>query len=131
MSKTAINADHDQRSAHLKSFRVQCLTNQTSDNPGSYRFFTYLFTHFQAIVSVFKIALLQILSNLNHTYKTPVNLYVANFKQPFPNNCTILMLHIIPNRKLHTFNFHMEYNEAVCTVGQLNSTEIGFGRSTN
>ena len=30
------------------------------------------------------------------------NLYIADFKQPFPNNCTILMLHIIPNRKLHT-----------------------------
>ena len=67
--------------------------------------------------------------NLNHTNKTPVNLYVADFKQPFPNNCTILMLHIIPNRKLHTITFQMEYNVAVCAVGPLNSTKIGFGRS--
>ena len=62
--------------------------------------------------------------------QTPVNLYVADFKQPIPNNCTILMLHIIPYRKLHTISFQLAYNLAVCTVGKLNSTKIGFGPST-
>ena len=62
--------------------------------------------------------------------ETPVNLYGADFKEPFPNNFTILMLHIIPNRKLHTINFQMAYNVAVCTVDPLNSTKIGFGHST-
>ena len=62
--------------------------------------------------------------------KIPVNLYVADFKQPFPNNCTILMLQIVPNRKLHTISFHMAYNVALCMVSPLISTKIGFGRST-
>ena len=72
-------------SAHLKNFDVHCLNNQASDHPGSYVFFVHLFTLFQAIVSVFKVALLQILLNLSHTNKTPVNIYAADFKQP-PNN---------------------------------------------
>ena len=57
--------------------------------------------------------------------QNPVNLHAADFKQPFPNNCTISMLHIIPNRKLHTISFQMASNVAVCTVGALNSTKIG------
>ena len=69
--------------------------------------------------------------NLNHTYNTPVNLYVVDFKQPFPNNCTIVMLHIIPNRKLNTISFQMAYDVAVFTVGPLNSTKFGFVRFTN
>ena len=40
------------------------------------------------------------------------------------------MLHIIPNRKLHTVTFQMAYNVAVCTVGPVSSSKIGFGRST-
>ena len=35
----------------------------------------------------------------------------------------------MPNRKLHTIVFHMVDNVVVCTVGPLNSTKIGFGRS--
>ena len=62
--------------------------------------------------------------------ETPVNLYGVDFKEPFPNNCTILMLYIIPNRKLHTICFQMAYNVVVCTVGKFNLTKIGFGRST-
>ena len=41
----------------------------------------------------------------------PVNLCVADFKQPLPNNYAILMLDIIPNRKLHTVSFQMGYND--------------------
>ena len=52
--------------------------------------------------------------------KTLFNLYVADFKKPFPKSCTILMLHIIPNSKLHTISFQMAYNMAVYTVGPLN-----------
>ena len=38
-----------------------------------------------------------------HKLNPSVNVYVlANFKQPLPNNCTISMLHIIPNRGPHT-----------------------------
>ena len=44
-------------------------------------------------------------------------------------NGTILRLHIIPNRTLHTISFQLEYNVAVCTVDPLNSTKIGFGCS--
>ena len=110
---------------HVKNDHVS-----TSEKLCSVMFFAHLFAPFQAIVPVFKIALFQIWPNLNHTNKTPVNLYVAKLKQPFPNNCTGLMLHIIPNRKLHTNSFQMEYNMAVCTVGPLNSTKIGFCRST-
>ena len=40
------------------------------------------------------------------------------------------MLHIIPNRKLHTISFQMAYNLGVCKVGQLKSTKISFGYST-
>ena len=40
------------------------------------------------------------------------------------------MLHIIPNRKLHTISVKMAHNVAVYTVGPLNSADIGFGRST-
>ena len=47
-------------SAHLKNFEVHYLNYQASDHPGSYIFFDHLDTLFQAIVSVFKIALLQI-----------------------------------------------------------------------
>ena len=88
-------------SAHLKDFEEQYLNNQASEHPCSWMFSAHHFTLFQAIVSGFKIALLQIWPNLNHTNKTPWNPYVADFKQHFPNNCTILMLHIIPDRKLH------------------------------
>ena len=64
--------------------------------------------------------------------QTPMNLFVADLKQPFPNNCTILMLHIILNRKLRTItSFQMAYNMAVCTVVTLNSTKIGFSHSTS
>ena len=59
--------------------------------------------------------------------QTSVNLYVADFKQPLPNNCTILTLHIIPNRKVHIVSFQTAYNMASCTVDTLNSTKIGFG----
>ena len=110
-------------SVHLK--KLQNLSNQASDHPDSYVFFAHIFTLFQAIVSVFKIALLQTWPNLNHTNKTPVNLYVADFKQPSPNNCTILKLHIRSSRKLHTISFQMVHNVVVCTVSQLNSTKIG------
>ena len=36
-------------------------------------------------------------------------------------NCTILTLHIISNRNLHSISFQMKYNVAVCTLGTLNS----------
>ena len=36
-------------------------------------------------------------------------------------NGTILTLHIIQNRKLHTISFQMTYDVAVSTVGTLNS----------
>ena len=62
--------------------------------------------------------------------QNPANLCVAEFKQPFPNNCTILMFHIIPNRKLRTISFQMGYNVALCVVGPLNSIKDGFGCST-
>ena len=91
-------------SAHLKNFVVQYLNNQGSDHPGSYLFYTN---------------------------KTPVIVNVADFKQLLPNNGTILMLHIIPNCKLHTISFQMAFYVAVCMVGPLNSTKIDFGRSTN
>ena len=38
------------------------------------------------------------------------SLYIANFRQPFPYNCAILMLCVIPNRKLHTISFQMAKN---------------------
>ena len=82
------------------------------------------------MVPVIKIASFQVWPNLNHTNKTLVNLYVADFKQPFQNNCTILMLHFILNRYLHTISFQMVYKLAMCTVHPLNATKIGFGRST-
>ena len=64
--------------------------------------------------------------------QTPINLSVVNLKQPFPNNCTILMLHIILNRKLRTITgFQMVYNMAMCTMVTLNSTKIGFSHSTS
>ena len=110
MSKTVINADE------VTSLKCKCLNYQASD-PGSCVFFAHLFTIFQVIVSVFKVALLQISPNLNHTNKTPVNIYVAVFKQPFQNNCIILMLHIIPNRKLHTISFQAAY-KLVSVYGQ-------------
>ena len=47
-------------SAYLRNVEVQYPNNQASDNRGSYMFYAHLFTFFQAIVSVFKIALLQI-----------------------------------------------------------------------
>ena len=53
MSKTAINVDV----STSENFKVH-LSNQESDHPGSYRFLAHLFTLFQAIASVFKIALL-------------------------------------------------------------------------
>ena len=40
------------------------------------------------------------------------------------------MLNIIPNRKLHTISFQVKYNVTMHTVGPLNSTKIGFGRSS-
>ena len=64
--------------------------------------------------------------------QTPINLSVVNLKQPFPNNCTILMLHIILNRKLCTITgFQMVYNMAMCMMVTLNSTKIGFSHSTS
>ena len=39
-------------------------------------------------------------------------------------NGTILMLHIIPNRKLHTISFQMAYDVAVSTVGTLKTPQI-------
>ena len=64
--------------------------------------------------------------------QTPINLYVVNSKQPFPNSCTILMLHIMLNCKLRTItSFQMAYNMAVCMVVTLNSTKIGFSHSTS
>ena len=71
-----MNADHEQYQ-HIK--KIQSAMSVTKYHPGSDMFFAHLFTLFQAIVSVFKIALLQIWTNLNHTNKTQVN--VANFKQ--------------------------------------------------
>ena len=44
----------------------------------------------------------------------------------FMRNGTILTLHIMPNRKLHTISFQMAYNMAVCTVGTLNSSNNAF-----
>ena len=104
-----------------------CVNKQASDYHGFCVFFAHLFTIFQTEVSVFTIGLLQILLNFNHMNKTPVNLFIANFKQSFPNNCTILMqsfpnnctilmqsfpnnctilmLHIIPICELHTIGF--------------------------
>ena len=75
-------------------------------------------TPFQATVSVFKIALPQIWPKLNHTNKTPRNLYVADITA-FQNNCTILMLYIITNHEHYTqlaFN-----NVTVCMVSPLYS----------
>ena len=49
----------------------------------------------------------------------------------FLGNGTILKLHIIPNRKLHTSNSQMTYNVAVCAVGTLQTTHsFEFCRST-
>ena len=62
-----------------------------------------------------------------HSRGSP-SLYADDLKYPFPNNCPILMLHIILNYKLHKISFQMAY-VAVCMVGPLNSTKIGFGRS--
>ena len=59
--------------------------------------------------------------------QTPISLYVVNSEQPFPNSCTILVLHIILNRKLRTItSFQMAYNMAMCTMVTFNSTKIGF-----
>ena len=40
-------------------------------------------------------------------------------------NGTILTLHNIPNRKLHTVGFQIASNMAVCTVGTLNFSNDG------
>ena len=93
MSRTAINADCQHL---LKTSKCNISTDQAFDHFGSYVLFAHLITLFQTIVSIFKIALLQICPNLNYTNKTPLNLYIADFKQPLLYNCTILMLHIIP-----------------------------------
>ena len=58
MSETAIAINADVST--FINFELQYLNNQASDHPGSYIIFDQLFTLFQAIVSVFNIALLQI-----------------------------------------------------------------------
>ena len=64
-------------------------------------------------------------TKLESDKQTGVYIVVVDFKQPFPfpNKYTILMLHIIPNRKLHTSSFEMGYNVAVCVVDLLNSNK--------
>ena len=77
------------------------LDNQASDHPGSLIFFAHLFALCHTVVSV----LHNFRPNLNHTNKIPINLYVADFKQHFPDNCTILMVHImllLTNCEVHT-----------------------------
>ena len=112
-------------SAHLENFEVQYLITKHLITLVLDAFFTHLFRLLQAIASVFKIALLQIWPNLNHTNKTPANPYVADFKQPFPN-----IAHVIPNPKQQTVSFQMAYNVTMCTVGPLNLPKIDFGRCT-
>ena len=40
-------------------------------------------------------------------------------------NCTVLTLHIIPNRVQHTISFQMAYNKAVCTWVTLTLFDMG------
>ena len=56
MSKTAINMDV----SALQNFKGQSFHNQTSDHHGSYVLFAHFSTLFQAVVSGFKLGLLQI-----------------------------------------------------------------------
>ena len=115
-----------------KYFEVQYLNKQESDRLSSYLF---LCSHFQTISGYIICLQNCITSNMTEFEshgQTPINLYLVDLKQPFPNNCTILMLHIILNRKLHKItSFQMAYNMAVCTVVTLNSTKIGFSHSTS
>ena len=85
-----------------KYFEVQYLNKQESDQPSSYLF---LCSHFHTISGYITCLQNCVTSNMtefeSHS-QTPINLYVVNSKQPFPNNCTILILHIILNCMLHT-----------------------------
>ena len=115
-----------------KYFKVQYLNKQESDRPSSYLF---LCSHFHTISGYIICLQNCITSNMTEFEshgQTPINLYVVDFKKPLPNNCTILMLHIILNRKLRTItSFQMEYNMAMYTVVTINSTKIGFSHSTS
>ena len=113
-------------------FEVQYLNKQESDRPSSYLF---LCSHFHTISGYIICLQNCVTSNMTEFEshgQTSINLHVVNLKQPFPNNCTILMLHIILNLKLRTItSFQMAYNMAVCTVVTLNSIKIGFSHSTS
>ena len=114
-----------------KYFEGQYLNKQESDRLSSYLFYAHISTLFQAILCLQNCVTSNMTEFESHG-QTPINLYVVNLKQPFPNNCTVLMLHIILNLKLHIItSFQMSYNMAVCMVVTLNSTKIGFSHSTS
>ena len=110
---------------------MQYLNKQESDRPSSYLFLCPHFHTISGYIICLQNCVTSNMTKFESHGQTPINLYVVNLKQPFPNNCTILMLHIILNRKLRTItSFQMAYNNAVCTVVTLNSTKIGFSHST-
>ena len=92
-------------SADLKNFEVQYLSNQATDHPGSYTFFRSFFHILSGYNICFQNCITSNMTKFESHEQTPSkSICQLTFQQPFPKKYTILMLHIIPNRKLHTYN---------------------------